>query len=320
MAKEPKEGILLETGTNEVEILEFLLNGQSFGVNVVKVQAIEQYNPDRVTVMPMAHPSMLGMLLFRERTIPLVDLGKDLEITSGHIVSDATEEDRYKIVLVLNFNQITTAILADAVDRIHRISWNDINPISETLARYATVFTGSVHIGRREILIVDMEKIMGQIIADASLQEVEGVQSDGPADKSEVKLVMAEDSPAMRTMIVNLLNKGGYENITAFDNGKAAYDHVQKLKQQAAAEDKDLSEYLTAVVSDIEMPQMDGLTLCKEIRTSLGLTDLPVLLFSSLINEQMAARCKIVGASDYVSKPETGKLLEALGKLCAVVA
>lgn len=317
-----REGILLESGTNEVEILEFVLNGQGFGVNVAKVQAIEQFDQNKVTKMPQARHSMAGVLLFRNRTLPLIDLSAELGLLRQDLHYDgdslsAADDENKRIVLVLEFNNVTSAILCDGVNRIHRVSWKDISPLNSTLAKTSAVFTGSVSIEKREILIVDMEKILSEIFPESALQDIDAVDlnSHRAASRGEARIYMAEDSAAIRTMVLQVLNKAGYCGVTAFDNGLACWEAIQNLRQRASDEDNDIKEYLHLVISDIEMPKMDGLTLCRNIKTS-DLSVLPVILFSSLINDQMAAKCRSVGANNYVSKPNSPELICCIDELC----
>ena len=182
-----KDGILLESGTNEVEILEFVLDDQHFGVNVLKIQAIEQFDPARVTRIQLAHPSVVGTLLFRDSCITLVDLTKEMNsapdreetvepeisravdtVTTSELedgtpapVSEAastsvdteTGESSAKLVLVMEFNDMKTAFLVDGVNRIHRVSWESISPLSAFLSSTDSKFTGSLQIDGREILV-----------------------------------------------------------------------------------------------------------------------------------------------------------------------
>lgn len=324
-----KEGILLESGTNEVEILEFIIEGQGFGVNVAKTQAIEQFDPENLTTMPMAPSNLAGMLLFRGRTLPLLDLGAELGIrspgcwkqadpTDGGLDAQADDQNDQKIVLVMEFNGVTTSALVDGVNRIHRISWGDISPLSNMLGGESAAFTGSVNIEGREILIVDMERIVAEIIPTACLQDVDAEQLASPhaETRGDVKIFLAEDSNSIRSMMVSVLDKGGYANIRQFDNGQSCYDAILQAVADAQAGNTPLDQILNILVSDIEMPQMDGLTLCRTVKSSPATAHLPVVLFSSLINEQMAAKCRSVKADDYISKPQIAELIERIDKLC----
>jgi len=303
------QGILLESGTNEVEILEFLLRDQSFGVNVAKIQAIEQFSWKSVTVVPMIPASMVGAFLFRNRTIPLIDLAAEfgLDVKISREADGGREDLGSRIVLVMEFNNMTTAFLADGVNRIHRLYWKDIQPLSSVLDSEEVTFTGSVHIEDREILIADMEKIVSNLIPDSfwRLSSPSQEERDTQADRSSVRVVLAEDSVVVRNLLSNLLSTEGYSNLTVWDNGRVAFDYLQ-----AQPDPPDV------LITDIEMPAMDGLTLCREVKQDPKLNRLPVVIFSSLINEQMAAKCRSVGANAYISKPQFGKLARILDELC----
>ena len=177
-----KDGILLESGTNEVEILEFLLDGQSFGVNVAKIQAIVQFDAKNLTVIPLSPPSLAGMLLFRDRTIPLLDLKNVLGIMSTStwgMEGDGEEENR--IVLVMEFNGLTSAAIIDGVNRIHRISWEDLKPLNPLLNDCTEEYTGTVTLNGRDILILDLEKIVGGLVAGGAFSETKSKVSGHPA-------------------------------------------------------------------------------------------------------------------------------------------
>jgi two-component system chemotaxis response regulator CheV len=321
MAK--NEGILLESGTNEVEILEFDLGGQGFGVNVLKIQAIEQYDASRITRLETGNDSLVGVFLFRDHTVPLVNLAAELGIVPGRAdaASDAGDvgaDSSHRIILVLEFNGAQTAFVVDGVNRIHRIGWDDLSPMSPVFQQYSAEFTGSVHIDEKEILIVDMEKIVSELIPSAGRGFPRIDQCDHPrkSERPEVKIVLAEDSGTIRRMLMNVLAKDGYTQVTDFDNGLAACERIQELVKLAQNEGQHISDYVNIVITDIEMPQMDGLTFCKNIRAHMDKKQLPVLMFSSLINEQMARKCEGVGASGYISKPQFGRLVKMIDTLC----
>ncbi len=322
------KGILLQSGTNEVELLEFSLGDQSFGVNVAKIQAIEQYDPERVTKLPMAHPAMAGMLLFRERTIPLLDMRREMGATcseeqggNGDEIGGCGETES-RVVLIQEFNNMTTGFLADGVCQIHRVSWEDMHPLAPMIANSGAPFTGSIHIDEREILVVDMERIVADIFPGSLHEEMMSSAAsaghESASERANVRVLVAEDSSVIRTMLKEAFAKGGYEQVQVYSNGKAAYDAICELKSSAApdAEGGDTLESKTILVTDIEMPSMDGLALCRNVKETLGLKKLPVVVFSSLINAQMAAKCHSVGADAYISKPEFSKLIWIVDRFC----
>jgi two-component system chemotaxis response regulator CheV len=314
-----REGILLESGTNEVEILEFLLQGQSFGVNVLKIQAIEQYDAKRVTEIPLSHQAIMGMFLFRDHTIPLIDLAAEMSIRGRSAKRDGNEETQNnRIVLVMEFNGMTTAFLVDGVNRIHRVGWDRISPMSSVLSDSSSEFTGSVNLEKREVLIVDIEKVVAQILPQARMEYLQDRDMDHPkaSSRPDVKIVLAEDSSAIRAMITSVLQKGQYTSIEDFDNGLSAYEYLLLSKQQAEEQGQSLSSRVSVLISDIEMPQMDGLTLCRNVRKELAQEHMPIVMFSSLINDQSADKCRAVGATAWISKPQIGELVAKLDQLC----
>ena len=345
-----KEGILLESGTNEVEILEFELGGQGFGVNVLKIQAIEQFDPARVTTIQLAHPAVIGSYQYRERVITLINLGKELQIQAedAHVLDSAEaeavdtvlavvpalnegspadqaatvapESDQApatvtpRIVLVLEFNELTTGFLVDGVNRIHRVSWSAISPLSPYLAAVQSKFTGSLQVDGHEILVVDMERLLADILPATN----RAFASEPPTAetlrqrRTGVVLLLAEDSVTIRSLLCSEFKRSGYEQVTAFDNGAACLEALLKINQAARAEGCDLGARVNVIVSDIEMPQLDGMTLCRRIKSDPDLSRLPVILFSSLINEQVAHKCQDVGANAYLSKPRFKDLVEVI--------
>ena len=342
------DGILLESGTNEVEILEFQLDGQGFGVNVLKVQAIEQFDQSKVTEIQLAHPAVIGTYQYRDGVVSLVSLGQELEIHAGDIdvlsrpeseavdtvlaamaepeTKIATEQTaataatadavETRIVLVLEFNEVTTGFLVDGVNRIHRVSWNAISPLSPFLAAVNSKFTGSLAIEDREVLVMDMERILADILPAASGAYYVEKHHDTTNDerRAQIPVYLAEDSVTIRALITKELQHGGYVQVHAFDNGQACYDAVHRAVTDARAENRPVHEVLGIVVSDIEMPLMDGMTLCKKVKTDLGLTSTPVVLFSSLINEQIRHKCDSVGADSCISKPRFNELVEMVDR------
>ena len=345
-------GILLESGTNEVEILEFELGGQPFGVNVLKIQAIEQYDPARVTQIQLSHEAVVGTLLFRDACITLVDLDKELETSDrpetvevaaideavDEIVGDGPEAEPAdieefdeapsetanprseggRLVLVMEFNNLKTAFLVDSVNRIHRVSWESITPLSPFLSNADTKFTGSLAIENREILLVDMEKVVTEILPRGQNQFAVEEDKENPryARRAGVKVMLAEDSGVIREKLAHELTHGNYSDLELFADGKACLNRIQDLAEQARSEGKQLSDVVGALISDIEMPAMDGLALCRNIKENLGAADLPVIMFSSLINDQIARKCDAVGANAYVTKPQFTELVDLLDKFC----
>jgi two-component system chemotaxis response regulator CheV len=306
--------ILLESGTNEVEFIEFTLGGQSFGVNVSKVREIISYDASAITTLPEAYHSVMGMFILRDSTLPLINLGKHLEIPQAQEDADAR-----KVVLVCEFNDLVNGFLVDGVKQIHRCSWNDMVPLSRYISQFGPSITSSVTIGETSIMLVDLEHILADIYPATRMVYRESNDPEHAADISErhqerakAHFVLAEDSPIVRASVNRVTSEVGYTSIQAFDNGADAFNYVANIVMKAKTENQPLKNYLAGIITDIEMPKMDGLTFCRKIKEELGLTNLPVIIFSSLINEQMVEKCQSVGADGWANKLKIGDLVHIL--------
>lgn len=312
MAEHIKQEILLETGTNEMEIIEFYLGTQSFGINVHKLKEIIPFEEAAVTVIPGSDTGMLGTLLLRGSTIPLIDLKAHMAQKEKDL-----EGDVRRVVLICEFNDRVNGFKVDGVNMIHRVSWSDVQPMATFIDQYRPRFTGSINIEGREILIVDLEHIVSEFDPEAALDyeaelHSEQMEEKVPHSRQGMKLMMAEDSSLIRAGIERVLKGAGYTDIEVFVDGEDCYHRIMAVKQQAADEGKGISEYLNLLITDIEMPKMDGLTLCKRVKDDPILKEVKVILFSSLINEQMAVKCDSVGADGYATKPQIPYLVQMM--------
>ena len=309
--------ILLESGTNEMEILEFYLGTQSFGLNVQKLIEIIPYDERRRTAIPESPPSVLGIFEVRGQSIPLIDLGLHLQK-----VKDA-DGDARKIVLVCKFNKQTNAFLVDGVNQIHRHSWNDVIPMAHYLDQYRPRFTGSVSIDNREILIVDLEHVVSEIDPELTIDQhgfgsnpfESRVNETQQGSRENIGLMLAEDSSIIRLSIQKVLSESGYKKLKIYPDGDDCYEAIRKMLKESNDSEEELLKHLDLVITDIEMPKMDGLTLCRKVREELGLKNLKIVMFSSLINDQMAHKCDSVGADGYMSKPEIHELIDMVDNL-----
>ncbi len=292
--------ILLETGTNEMELLAVTIDGQLFGINVAKVQAIEQFDFNKVTKMPNSPPGIQGMLLYRKKNIPLVDLPEILK-------KEDSKKDNRDIIVITEFNNATNSFRVHGVKQIYRISWNKLTPMESDIFGNNSYVTGSVCIKDEEILVLDLEHILANLFPELAIETVTGNSLKGQEtiQRDDLNLYFAEDSQIIRAGVVNALNRAGFTNIKEFDNGQSAYHYLSNRLEQ-----KDVQK--SVLISDIEMPMMDGLTLCRKIKNNDQLNQLHVTMFSSLINDQMIDKCKSVGADNYVTKPEVNKLIHIL--------
>lgn len=300
-----KTKILLESGTNEVEMLEFFVGNQYYAVNVAKVQTLVQYDPEQVTDMPEMQSHVKHMIKIHDQILPMVKLTDIL-----HIPSD--ENIARKIVILLSFNNIRVAILVDGVVSIHRMSWNDFTPISGYIAqKNDTAVLGSFRSKEKDVVVLDFEKIMANFFPESNIMEVyENTEIQENKTRENIKVVNVDDSSTIRALIHKTLNSSGYTQVDSFENGLVAYEHLKK----GLAAGKSISDMVDVFILDIEMPQMDGLTLCRRLREELNI-DIPVIMFSSLIDPQMIEKCRQVGANDQITKPQIGTLVKMMDKL-----
>ena len=301
-----KKGILIESGTNEMELLTVFMNDQLFGINVAKVQSIQQYDPERVTKLPTAEQGIAGMFLYQNTTIPLLDLEKILGFESQ-------KKSDKEIVVVTEFNNVVNGFKVQGVNRIYRLSWQEFVPLDDMFSDNA-YFTGSVHVEDSQVLVLDLEHILSEIFPDLILEEVakDMIEKKETITREQLEILFAEDSPTMRKNVVRTLKKAGFKNITDFINGDKALEYIKKRYKNG--KDENLTK--TILISDIEMPIMDGLTLCKKIKDDPDLKGIYVVMFSSLITKQMIAKCNSVNAENYVTKPEVNQLINILDDRC----
>lgn len=250
--------ILLESGTNEVEILEFYLGTQGFGINIAKIAQILPYNRKNLTVLPCENPAIMGNLSWQDMQIPLISLDDVLNRTTGG------EPDR-PIVLVTEFNSVRNGFLTDGVNRIHRVSWEEIDPISSLFERYNSACIGSIHIEDKDVLLIDFEYINAGLYPETSVA-YHNVGWSEQAGRDSRNVVLAEDSPFIRNTIINNMKNCGYIQVQSFENGLDAREYIEKCRGEAHAENRSLSSAISIVVTDIEMPKIDGLALCKALK------------------------------------------------------
>lgn len=297
--------ILLESGTNELEIVEFYLNEPAgdgkiyqgyYGVNVAKV--LEIIRMPKITEMPeVNHPSVLGAFNQRSHIIPLVDL-------SLWLGKERAQHEDPKVV-VTEFNQVTTAFMVSGVTRIHRISWEEVEPPNAYVAQLSnSSITGVVKLEGRIVFILDLEKIVADLNPALGLRLDETIDWTTDAD---YRALVADDSSLVREMLRDLMTKAGFA-VETVNNGREAWNRLEAIRDHAQREERPLWDYLNVLVSDIEMPSMDGHNLTVRVRKDPFLRNLPVILFSSLITDKLRHKGESVGADEQVSKPEVSRL------------
>ena len=291
--------ILLENGTNELEVLEFVLAGNSYGINVAKIREIIPY--ETVTPVPNSHPSIEGIFMPRDTMITAIDLKNCLQ---------RGKSEPGGLFIITNFNKLDIAFHVDSVVGIHRVSWMDIIKPGSTISTTEDgISTGIVKMDGKLIIILDFEKIVCDINPETGLK-LQEIDELGVRSRNNVPIIIAEDSMLLNKLICDSLKKAGYDNVMHFENGQDAYNVICECKQKGT-----LNDHCQCVITDIEMPLMDGHRLTKLIKSDDNLKHIPVIIFSSLVNEEMRRKGEALGANAQLSKPEIGNLVRIVDSL-----
>ena len=284
--------ILLESGTNELEVLEFTLGNNHYGINVAKIREILTYQP--VTPVPNSHPSIEGIFMPRDTMISVVNLKRCLGMPD-----DAKTEGLF---IITNFNKLNIAFHVDAVLGIHRVSWEAIiKPDATINTEQNSASTGVIKMDDKLIIILDFEKIV---------TKMSDMDDMGQRERCDSPILIAEDSPLLSRLITDCLKKAGYTNLIVTMNGQEAWDKLQEFEKAGNVREK-----VHCIITDIEMPLMDGHRLTKLVKTNDNMKKIPLIIFSSLVNEEMRIKGEQLGADAQLTKPEIGNLVSAIDDL-----
>ncbi|MCI9391157.1 MAG: chemotaxis protein CheV [Oscillospiraceae bacterium] len=306
MAETHENQILLESGTNEIEIMEFTIDGNLYGINVAKVREILISAP--VKHMPHAHPAVEGIFKPRDVVITVVDLPKYLN-------GESDNKGVKDLFIITNFNKMYIAFRVHSVVRISRISWTDIQKPDKTVSGGAEgVATGIAQCGEDLVTILDFERIVAEIAPETSIQ-IEEIDSLGPRSRNDQPIWVAEDSILLSKMIETSLRKAGYVNLRMFSNGRELWEALNGIPAN-----RDLHEDVALIITDIEMPQMDGHRLTKLVKDNHRFNCIPLIIFSSLISEEMRIKGRQLGADEQLTKPEIGHLVDVMDHLLVKAA
>ncbi len=296
-----RDGILLESGTGELEILKFKVCGKHYAINVVKVKEILPLT--KLTPVPNVPAAVMGMTLIRGDVVTVIDLHKVLE---G--VSSDSKLDEIKIFLC-EFNQMKIAFSVDEVIGIHRVRWDDLHAPDAMIQGSGVI--ANIEYEDTIYMLLDFESIVVDISPQSAIR-AEMVEDLRDTRRSRYKLMVADDSNVIRSLIKDTLETAGYTRIKFFDNGQNALDYLLELVETKG---KDFKEDIDLLITDIEMPKLDGHTLTRKVKEHNVLKSLPVVIFSSLITEDLKHKGYSVGADAQMSKPQIGELVAEIDRL-----
>ena len=286
--------VTTEVGTNEWQVVVFYLGEQSFAINVDKTREILRWPGCRE--IPEADSSMIGITSVRGEVLPMIDLRVSLGIKSD------TPLDQTKVIIA-EFNEAKLGFVVDAVERIYRINSEDLDD-SLTGSYLGQWVLYVIKRDSRNVLLLDYEAIVQKISPQLSItsriseSKVKEIVSD-LGDLSLYSILVAEDSPLIRRQLEDALHSGGFVNLKIVPDGKVAHDLIITN-----------GEHFDIVITDVEMPRMDGLTLTRRIRENPATKDMPIIVFSSIMAEDIKAKAASIGADYQITKPEINMLVE----------
>ena len=315
MAQGNTSNILLESGTNEVEILELYIDEEGYrgyyAVNVAKVIEIIPVPKNKISPPDSRRGMVSGLFNHRNKVVVLVDLAAWLGKTRI--------ENKPCNVLITEFNNVVTAFLVSGVTRIHRVTWQNIKPLDGYMENMSDAVTGIVELDNKLVFMLDLEKAIAELDPNLALKAPQGdeyVSADAHQGKL-IRILHVDDSNVIRRNVKARLEEQGDITVVSTGNGNEAWNWLVEANSKALSTGSKLSDHIDVVLTDIEMPVMDGYHLCKKIKSSAEFQMLPVILFSSLITDKLVHKGESVGADGQFSKPDLsliGFIRELMGK------
>jgi two-component system chemotaxis response regulator CheV len=296
-------GDVVKVGTNLMELIEFIVIKENkfgekkkchYGINVFKV--CEVIKVPEIIPLPDEIPYIEGMFNLRDENIPLLNLIDRLD--------GKQQEWEKNIVIVAEFNNIYIGLLVHEVVQIHRISWQNILQAPKmTSSPEKDLIIGVAKLSNENSLVIlDFEKIVNEInpVTDVEVKNL-NISQEIKTSNKQFHILLADDSALVRKQMTDLIEKLGF-SITVKKNGKEALDQLLEYKKEALEKNIPINKFVALVITDIEMPQMDGYTLTHKIKSDVLLANLPVVMHTSLSGENVKLRGKEVGADEYITK------------------
>ncbi|MBM7624663.1 chemotaxis protein [Sporohalobacter salinus] len=298
--------ILLESGTGELEVLKFKVKGVLYAINVIKVREVLRVENEKIRPLSSKADSVKGMVNIRGDVVTVIDLNDYLDCG----IYQESDKDSYRMILT-EFNDMKILFIVGEVIGIDRLLWEDIEEPNELMGG---LINGVIKLDGELASFLDFEKILTDIKPELSMTIDENKIDEVNRSKREnITLVMAEDSPTIRGVLEDTLRKAGYQDLKIFNDGKRLLDYLLEIKDENP--DESILNYVQGVITDIEMPQLDGHTLIRKINEDRYLEELPTMIFSSLITESLRHKGEAVGADRQISKPEINNLISILDEL-----
>lgn len=304
MQKNEKE-ILLETGTNEFEVLELFITAQEtpqapeehrfFGINVAKVMQVIE-NPGLEQPDAASNPAFLGLISVRDKMVPVLDLSVMLDFPRA--------KNDYEVVIITEFSNTITGLLVSGVTDIHRLGWHQVEPPDRYLEHAARgVIVGMILLKDHFLQLLDMESLLAELNPEALAITAE---TEVKASKA-YKALVADDSATIRVMLKKMLENAGFQ-LDIRNNGEEALQYLMGIKKDAEKNNNDVSNLLDIIIVDIEMPRIDGYSLTRTIKDDPVLKKIPVILYSSIIYDEVLHKGESVKADAQINKPDMPRM------------
>jgi two-component system chemotaxis response regulator CheV len=299
-------------GTNKLEILMFSLGKdirtgreETFGINVFKVREVMRI--PSITRAPEMPPSVEGMVSLRGALVPVIDLAKYIGLVT---------ETKPEIMIVTEYNGHTQGFLVRAVDNILRLDWSAMRvPPAMLVAELGGLVTAITELkDKRLVMMMDVEKVLAETGHFGTDEMI--FNAVKPLDKPDRTIFFADDSSVARHQISRTLDAMGVKYISAI-NGRQAWIELAKMADYADSTNTSLKDMIQLVLTDVEMPEMDGYMLTRKIKEDKRFNGIPVLMHSSLSSTSNQQMGKSVGVDEYVPKFEPQKLSQTLARLLA---
>lgn len=294
-------------GTNRLEVLMFRLEDDAgneeaevYGINVFKVRELMEI--PEIIKMPGGQGScMVGLANIRGKSVPIIDLKRYCGIKNP---------EPAKILVVTEYNTSVQGFLVHDVDNIIQLAWSEIREPPEMLANNrGNILTAISRLqDNRMLLILDVEKVLAEVLGSAPITVEEVVKK---TDKKDRMIFFADDSAVARAQVAKILDNMEIPHQHA-KNGRQALDALKKMADEADEAGRPLHEVLQAIVTDVEMPEMDGYVLTRNLKEDERFIDIPVMMHSSLSSDGNKRLGKKVGADAYVAKLQPGEFSETL--------
>jgi len=285
--------------------MEFTIAGNSYGINVAKVTEIMRRCP--ITTMTHSHPCIEGVFKPRGKIITVINLPK-------YMAFPESENPEHDMFMLTNFDNVNASFLVHTGEAMHQIKWSDVErPSAIIYGGNDSVITGTTKIGDKIITIIDFEKVLFDINPETGLQLSE-VRVMGDRDRSVKPIVIVEDSVFLMKMILQAVEIAGFSKVTSFDNGQDAWEYLEATRNECKAGKIPLEEKVAIIITDIEMPRMDGHHLTRLVKTDDFLKKVPILVFSSLVDEAQKLQGESLGVNAHLSKPQIGNLISTIDK------